>query len=125
MRSIHLTTIFTLLTSLPALQALPSFVAARDAVGTDVDGATLEVCSISSSVNGEEGSMIMSSTVYKGDSSGEHLATLSTTFPAVFTTPGICWPSDDSNQPPFYLESGLMRYGVITNSEAPFRVILP
>lgn len=99
----------------PFLHARPSFLHARQVSGTDLDGATLEACTISSSVNGEAGAMIMSSTVYKGDSGGEQLATLQTTFPDVFTTPGICWPSDDSSQPPFYLESGLMKYGVITD----------
>lgn len=125
MRSTYqsLTLVFSIVfTSLPALHARPSFIDARDSVGTDKDGATLDVCSISSSVNGEAGAMIMSSTVYKG---GESIATLQTTFPDVFTTPGICWPSDDSNQPPFYITSGLMEYGIITNSKTPFVMALP
>lgn len=61
----------------------------------------------------------MSSTVYKGNNEGEKLATLSTTFPDHFTTPNICWPSDDQNQPPFYLKSGLVEYGVIVKMCTP------
>ena len=114
--SVPLTTLHFIL-SLPSTFARPSYIDTIQAVGTDIAGATLEVCRILSSVDGEEGNMMMSSTVYMGDSSGEELAILNITFPESFTTPDICWPSEDINQPPFYLQSDLMEYEVITHSK--------
>lgn len=85
-----------------ALRGTPSTLSVRQSSATQ-----FEDCTLSSSLIGPEGQMLMSVTIKHR---GQTLATGSTTFPENFT-PGLCWPTD-VGQGPLYVTGTGMEFGM-------------